>query len=264
MDIYLELSKRNVELKSRITRLKRKLSSLPEGTLGYYIVNGYPRFYRCIGRKKTYLGLNNQELIRKLVMKDYCLRKLKEYEAEFSANEAYLKTRLIADDTLLKRLSDPQYLKYLENCPGVTDLPPSKEEMAIWMHAPYETNPAYPENLKYRSLDGTYMRSKSETGIAAVLSRHNIAYRYECRLDIGNSSIYPDFTILHPKTGEQFLWEHFGMLDKDTYRRSMFKREETYIKNGYYPGVNLIYTWESDKHPLDLTYVENLVNFYFE
>ena len=58
------------------------------------------------------------------------------------------------------------------------------------------------------------MRSKSEAMIAMSLYVQKIPYRYECELKLGSITLFPDFTIRHPETGEIFYWEHFGMMDK--------------------------------------------------
>ena len=36
----------------------------------------------------------------------------------------------------------------------------------------------------------------------------NIPFRYECALTLGNTTVYPDFTIMHPNTGELIYREH--------------------------------------------------------
>lgn len=61
------------------------------------------------------------------------------------------------------------------------------------------------------------MRSKSEAMIVKVLKQNKIPYRYEAKLLFGDIEMYPDFTIRHPKTGQWFYWEHFGLLDKADY-----------------------------------------------
>ena len=79
---------------------------------------------------------------------------------------------------------------------------------------PYEKNPKYPEHLIHKTVSGIYVRSKSESMIALQLYTEKIPFRYECALQLGETTLYPDFTILHPKTGEIFYWEHFGMMDE--------------------------------------------------
>ena len=57
------------------------------------------------------------------------------------------------------------------------------------------------------------LRSKSEAMIEQALFYANIPYRYECKLELDNKILYPDFTMLHPETKEKYYWEHMGMMD---------------------------------------------------
>ena len=45
------------------------------------------------------------------------------------------------------------------------------------------------------------------------------------------SSRYPDFTLLI--NGEQYYWEHWGMVDNYSYRQSIAKRIRWYREHGY-------------------------------
>jgi hypothetical protein len=43
-------------------------------------------------------------------------------------------------------------------------------------------------------------------------------------IQIQNVSIYPDFTIRHPVTGEVYYWEHFGMMDNENYAHNVYSK----------------------------------------
>ena len=107
------------------------------------------------------------------------------------------------------------------------------------------------------------VRSKSEAHIAWALYNHHIPYRYECDLQTEATTYYPDFTIRHPKTGELYIWEHFGMMDNPTYYQTAFGKMETYNKLGYVLSVNFIATFETSSHPLDFELVEAIIQHYF-
>lgn len=265
MDIYTNIINQNKELTAEIAQLRKVLSSLPEETLGCYLVNGYMRFFILNENQKKYLSCKDKKTA-KLVAKDYCLLRLKKCENELAANEAYLKTYKAEWSTLPERLNHASYRNMLAECSSIDlpSIPPSYKEMQEWMNASFESNPNHLDNLKHRFTDKIYMRSKSEVGIARILSVHNIPFRYECKLDLNGIIFYPDFTIMHPKTRQIFLWEHCGMIDDEKYLNNSLRKQGIYAKNGYYPGVNLILTYETKDHPLDLTYVENQVIFYFK
>ena len=75
--------------------------------------------------------------------------------------------------------------------------------------------------------------------------------------------LYPDFTIRHPRTGETFIWEHFGLLDKLNYRKNMLEKLHTYTANDILPGINLITTHETSEKPLTFEIIEMLIQHYF-
>lgn len=78
-----------------------------------------------------------------------------------------------------------------------------------WISAADSQNALAPENLKYATGSGIAVRSKSERTIADKLTEFGVPFRYEARLETGNSAMYPDFTILL-SDGSKVIWEHFG------------------------------------------------------
>ena len=59
--------------------------------------------------------------------------------------------------------------------------------------------------------------------------------------------------ILHPMTGEEIYWEHFGMMDTQEYRKNAADKINLYVRNGIYPGERLITTYEMQEQLLDTT-----------
>lgn len=131
------------------------------------------------------------------------------------------------------------------------------------MHFDYEKNPNHIENLIHTGYNGNFVRSKSESIIDLILSNHNIPFRYECKLDLGDITYYPDFTIRHPKTGEIYYWEHFGKMDDPKYVNTVISKLHTYINHGIIPSINLITTYETQNLPIKRPYVEKLIKYYF-
>lgn len=75
--------------------------------------------------------------------------------------------------------------------------------------------------------------------------------------------LYPDFMIRHPKTGEIFYWEHFGLLDNPEYVKNMHMKMNMYTANNIMPSINLITTYETKDKPLTFEMVEMMVKYYF-
>jgi len=140
---------------------------------------------------------------------------------------------------------------------------PANERIASWVNAPYESNQKYPEKLIHKSSSGHFVRSKSEEMIATLLFMHGIPFRYECFLTLNGISLFPDFTILHPKTEKLFYWEHFGLMDDTSYSKTALSKLQLYISHGIIPSIQLITTFETKNSPLSSDMIRELINYYF-
>lgn len=136
------------------------------------------------------------------------------------------------------------------------------QELEEWQNATFEQNPKFPEQLIHKTINGIYVRSKSEYMIATHLALKKIPFRYECQLLLNNISFYPDFTIRHPQTGEFIYWEHFGMMDDPTYCKNAFSKLQFFISNEIIPSINLIITYETLNHPLTSDIVEQQIELF--
>jgi ATP-dependent exoDNAse (exonuclease V) alpha subunit len=92
----------------------------------------------------------------------------------------------------------------------------------------------HPERLIHKTKTGVLVRSKSEVIIANILTDLGISYEYEKPLyskkDPRDFRL-PDFTIKYE--GEEFFWEHLGMLTDPEYRKEWEIKEKWYRENGY-------------------------------
>ncbi len=104
---------------------------------------------------------------------------------------------------------------------------------------------------------------KSEDLIAHELYMNGIPFHYEEDLFLGERVFSPDFTILHPMTGQTVIWEHFGMMSDPDYARKAYQKLETYRTCNYVPGVNMIATFESASHPLSVSAVSAQIHSFF-
>lgn len=114
-----------------------------------------------------------------------------------------------------------------------------------WISSYYEKNPFRPENLKYRTKSGIFVRSKSERIIADLLTEYGFLFRYEQKLVIGGNVYYPDFIIMLDD-GRMIIWEHFGLMDNEEYYLKACAKIENYRKAGFATHTNLICTYEED------------------
>ena len=103
----------------------------------------------------------------------------------------------------------------------------------------------YAEHLIHRVSDGRMVRSKSELAVAIELQRLGMWERchYERVLEGSNrrERLRPDFTFID-SAGDELVWEHLGMLNKESYQRSWEWKLQWYADNGFKEGENLFTT----------------------
>ena len=71
--------------------------------------------------------------------------------------------------------------------------------------------------------------------------------------------VYPDFTCLNVRTHQEFVWEHFGMIDVPEYCQNMASKMELYLQNGFCMGKNFVMTTETHDRPLNSMMVEKML-----
>ena len=233
---------------------------LPDGKIICVHNGNRVKRFPSAGHTQTYIPKKHREYAQQLAYKRFLLEKQTECKKELYALELYQRPAVGENKKSDRFLSeDPAYQELL--CPFYQMV--TQEEL-IWSDTSYPKNPNYPEQLKYKSCKNEYVRSKSEALIAMNLYMKKIAYRYECELKIGKAVFYPDFTILHPLTGKEIYWEHFGKMDLPEYAKNAADKLHMYARNGIYPGDRLITTYETMEQPLDTAIVQKLITYHFK
>lgn len=249
------LQKTNQEIKN----IQEQLKEYPPGHISCQKNGKYTKWYQVEHGARKYIPKEQNNLARTLVYKQYLLSSLHDLSVDQKALQEYLKQYKNYRSQADTFLQNPHYQEILQNVPA-----PSKDDLDVWAHEEYTKNTYSQNSLKYRSISGNTLRSKSEVIIDQLLFMHEIPYRYECELKLGESIVYPDFTIRHPITGEFVYWEHFGMMDLPSYSQKAFAKMQNYCANGYIPSINLITTFETSECPLDAVKVEKIILQYFE
>ena len=96
---------------------------------------------------------------------------------------------------------------------------------------------------------GFKVRSKSEVLEANRLYEEGILFHYEELVLLSGEESYPDFCI--PITIiEKYIWEHYGAMDKEGYFHRTRGRILKNLDNQWFPGINMITTYETRQHPL--------------
>lgn len=246
-------------LQTQISHLQTELKKYPDGHLICSKNQSRCKWYQSDGHNKVYIPKSNRLLAEQLSVKKYLSLLLEDLKNEQRAIEFYLrhhKTNVGRAEKLLTDTSEYQNLLK----PYFT---PLSQELSDWIHAPYEHNLLYPEQLIHKSISGNFLRSKSEAIIDMLLFVNKIPFRYECSLVLGEVTLYPDFTIRHPHNGTTFYWEHFGLIDNASYSANAFSKLQLYATHKIYPSIQLITTYETKEHPLTTDTVEKIISDFF-
>jgi len=246
-------------LDNQIKQIQNQINHLPEGKLICSKNGNRYKWYQSDSNTKTYIPKSNRKLAEKLAAKKYLSLRLDELKKEKTAIQFYLRHHKDIEkksEYLLTQSSEYQNLlsPYFK---------PTSQELTEWMESPYEQNPAYPDQLVHNGFTGKMLRSKSEVLIELQLYTNQIPYRYEAKLILKDSIVYPDFTIRHPETGEIYYWEHFGMMDNPAYVKKTCEKIEKYALSDIIPSLNLITTYETKEHPLTSDLIQKIVEYYF-
>lgn len=245
-------------LEKQIDLLKSKIQTLPDGKLICTRNGKRYKWYQSNGQKYNYIPKANQLLAEQLAAKKYLTLLSKDLLHEKSAIDLYLSHHSKEAGQASWLLNMPEYKELLSPF-----FHPLSQELLNWMNSPYDHNTNYPEQLIHKTSSGKFVRSKSEAMIDMVLHINKIPFRYECALNLGKNTVYPDFTIRHPETGTLYYWEHFGLMDDPVYSKNAYSKLQLYTSMGIVPSIQLITTFETKENPLSLEIVEKIVAHFF-
>lgn len=258
-DLFLSmLHAKQEELLAIIDSKRKSLNRAPQGRLRIAVNRGKPQWFHVDGAGKnsavesqqgTYIPQANEKLARRLAQKSYDGKVLAAARTSLNAIEEFLKTyeKNSVNDIAVKMHEARQALI----CPVIYS---DEKFTGAWEAVSY-VGKDFDGGVGLFTSRGERVRSKSEVIIADALARHKIPYRYEFPHKMGRLTFYPDFTCLNLRTRQEFIWEHFGLVEDEDYAKNMVSKMEHFAKNGFYPGVNLITTSETRESPLDSTLV---------
>ena len=264
-DLQQQMQAHSEELFSAITILRANLAKSPAGRLRTALRGNKARFYHVTDPKKpggTYIPRHEEALAARLAQKDYDSAALAQLERQLELVNQFI------IDYNPQALADTYH--NLSDCRQRIVTPatlPDAEYAKRWQALPYKSKPFADNTPEYTTARGERVRSKSEVIIADTLSRMGIPYRYEFplrqKLSQGSAAtFYPDFTCLNLRTREEFLWEHFGMMDDPDYARNAMDKLDIYERNGFFLGKRLIISRETDEKPLNAKTIRNLAEEY--
>lgn len=216
-------------------------------------------------RKTRYIGTEDNEEVQLIQEKHYLKKALdeldKHIESVKSINDAGRFECSNINEMLPRayRLS-PEHLRRLEG--------PSDEER--WYAEAAAEKKALDEkygikfesDLKHTAKDGTRTRSKSEMSIANEFAERGKPYVYELPIFVSHFLIHPDFSFYSNKKGKVIYWEHAGKLGDDKYMKDYSERVDLYIRGGFVPGIDVIFTFDTISGNLDARMIKALLDEY--
>lgn len=249
-----------------LRKIEEFQKNAPKGCLKYQKKGKKTYFYHQTWDEKSeswerkYIKKENKLLPKELAQKQY-----------YSEIGSLIKRNVLALRNLIQQYHPEDMKEIYENLSGVRKkliepLVISEEErIKQWDSQEYVGNGFHPENLRYETEQGEFVRSKSEVIIANILYQHrkDILYKYEKPLEVlvdrKIKTIYPDFTILNVHTGKIRYWEHAGRMDDPIYANEFVKKTNTYVANGFMPGTDVIFTYETMANPLEIYTIRRVV-----
>lgn len=252
----IELVKRTKQQSEKeLKRLEERKPSFPEGEL-FCCKNG--SHYKWYKNGRNYIKKKDREVAVRLAKKKYYECRCDDLKREIAACNSYLKENNMEESLVQRLLNNKEYSNLLGFRPDATD-----ERIKQWLEKEEVKNTKYPESLTVKGTNGKMLRSKSELVIDMLLFQYKIPFKYEAPLVINGSLFFPDFTIMHPKTGKLYYWEHLGKMDDIGYAKKQFTKLAIYAENGIIVSDNLILTFETKDRVIDQNEVERIIKEVF-
>ncbi|MBO4409542.1 MAG: hypothetical protein J5775_02190 [Spirochaetales bacterium] len=268
-EIMKTLADRSRELDRLMKNIDRTDLLSIDGEVRCKTQHGQVRFFL---RKEDgtfhYLGTDEKSRIGSLCTKSYAVRLRKAAEREKKQMDECVATLASACGRSGEDLADidlvygrlPEAVRKYVNPSVVTDDGFARK----WQEEKYE-NRWMKSTYSFKTRRGEKVRSKSECIIANMLDAAGVPYRYEEIVPLNamfGVFLHPDFTVLNKRTRKVYYWEHFGRMGDPEYAAHALPRISEYLNFGFFPGKDLLMTFESLECPLNTTDVERMIEEY--
>ena len=263
-DFYRVLLAEQERLEQIYQKVAERLEDVPEGSLH---ISGNRKWFQCYQRmprekgKGTYIPKKNMDLIRRLAQKEYDEKIRRLVERRLRQVKMIMKD--YTEDEIEKIFLKTHKEKKKWIRPVEKDW---EQQLDEWIAEEYQGKAFSEETAMILTEKGERVRSKSEKILADYFYRSGIPYKYEKPLHLKKRGlvIYPDFTFLSRKTGQEIYWEHDGRMDDPDYAQNAIRKRQLYEDSGIYPGERLILTFETGKTVLNMGLAEKLAERYLQ
>lgn len=235
------LQKELTALTALENKLKNVITGAPKGSIYYRErkngeLKAYWDRYEKGRRLRTPVDPDDAAFLRRMKHKTYAKWFLGVVQRDIRALKEALKYRPITEE--MKASGG----KPFEECRAYFFGSPLSSERFDRLEE--RQNPFHPEEMTVKTELGVF-RSKLEYIIARILTDLGLRFKYEAPLAVGMTFYYPDFTVLHPKTGKLIFIEAAGMVNREQYRKRQASRIESFAQIGIYLGIDLFVIAES-------------------
>ena len=253
------LVERETYLKKLLANKNKQNEKLVPQLQGKLCVKKHGRSYQYFLRKTPqdkggqYLSKHYKHHVQQLLQKEYNKDIIGAIEKELHFLDLYISN---AAPTNLNNVYQNLYpgRKELINPIEIDDA----TFIANWEAVQFKGKSFSEDTPEFYTEKGERVRSKSEKIIADMLYKNGIPYRYEFPTTIKDIGlVHPDFTALNIHKRKEVIIEHLGLMDDHYYRENALKKIEKYQQSGYVLGDSLLITFETQKHQINTTLLED-------
>lgn len=250
MDVIKKLEENKAFYETELTKINGILPTLPNGTLFIYVKdNCYAAKYsiktKFMDKTEEFpISKKDEFMVAALALRKVLTQRKDCYEARLNNTNTYLDDNKNEPREFIKDKYSSEFYRLIRKYyPEFSNDWEVRQER---LNQKYERCESDPISHNVATTAGIMVRSKSEAIIVDILYSLRIPFVYEPKIVLSNGKVvYPDFIIVDPTTGTEYMWEHFGRLDDQEYvARSLNK---VYMLNelGWRMGINLIITTET-------------------
>lgn len=246
-------------MEKALENARNNITLLPHGSLRCTSSNGVDQFYI----DGQYISKKRMDVIKGVAQREYYEHLVPAIERELGMLKAfyYSRSERVIENVFMEQCSARKKIV----TPAIEPIEAVIERFMAEQYKPGEFDED--DKTEYYTVNHERVRSKSEQHIANELARYKVPYRYEKPLELLEwgeiVTVRPDFTVLNVRTREIFLLEHLGMMDSISYINRNMTKFDTYERNGYLIGKNLICTHETSTVPLSSGVLDNYIKTFF-
>jgi len=256
--LKIELLKRKKQLEEYAAKIGKWMLNAPEGKLwtSSRKTKGKLSWRYLLEDRRELSPVKDKTRIKDLAKKEYLQKSLIAIKKELKAIDSFL----ACADLLPQTYSTLQEAKRALVVPIELTV---EEAIIKFKNDTFIRSSRKIENPKTTD-KGDVVRSWPEAMIANALYEAKLVYIYEKPFTLFDGHvIYPDFSIIHPISGELFIWEHFGRMDTAWYSNETVMKIKSYMKSGMNLGKNLIATFDNDEYKLTKEEIHLTIKAFF-